>query len=188
MVRIVLVIGVPRSPANPGVVNANLTADDERWVMRIDLPSKRSFPLASSRGRPLPIAIFAKLTRWNRSADEHALPGDSIATEDQTQTNHRIAATTNDNWLAFEWRSNGPIKVERQRPRANGVLGFAHPQGSSERAVLVVPQSGPVHFGRFFSCFAFAACSCLFAFCFLLLSLSFLPPLSPIVIPHCEKA
>ena len=40
---------------------------------------------------------------------------------------------------------------------------------------------GAVHFGRFLSCFAFAVCACLFAFCFLLLSLSFLPPLSPIV-------
>ena len=41
---------------------------------------------------------------------------------------------TNHIWLAFERRSNGPHqKAQRQRPRANRVLGFAHPPGSSPK-------------------------------------------------------
>ena len=61
-------------------------------------------------------------------------------------------------------------------------LGFAHPPGSRPKEpYLWSINRGPVHFGRFLSCFVFAVCCCLIAFCFLLLSLSFLPPLSPIV-------
>ena len=91
-----------------------------------------------------------------------------------------------------------PIEQSRKRsPPALNKNSFApadlscgkngsRPRLSAEKAVLVVQQSGasnrePVHFGRFLLCFALAACACLFAFCFLLLSLSFLPPLSPIV-------
>jgi hypothetical protein len=58
---------------------------------------------------------------------------------------------------------------------------FLAPAGLlAEKGYARRPALGSAHFGWVFAGFPFADWPCLLAFCFLLLSLSFLPPLSPI--------
>jgi hypothetical protein len=63
--------------------------------------------------------------------------------------------------------------TETVRPKTDENLG-------QTREASGIHQSIVSHFGRFLSCLPCIACCCFVAFCFLLLSLSFLPPLSPI--------
>jgi len=68
-------------------------------------------------------------------------------------------------------------RADEARPAVHFYCASCNVQWDTKRLLLM---PGPRHFGRFLSCFPFMTCSCFVAFCFLLLSLSFFPPLSPI--------